>query len=35
MTFAFLILRIGGLFTRKVSEMFIYKYTEAIEYIKK
>ena len=33
--FAFLILRILELFTRKVCEMFVYKYTETIEYIKK
>ena len=33
--FAFLILRILELFIRKASEMFIYKHTETIEYVKK
>ena len=33
--FAFLILRILELFTRKVCEMFIYKHARTIEYIKK
>ena len=34
-SFAFLILRILELFTRKVCKMFVYKHTETIEYIKK
>ena len=33
--FAFLILRILQLYTRKFCEMFVYKYTETIEYVKK
>ena len=33
--FAFLILRILELFTRKVREIFVYKHTEATEYVKK
>ena len=33
--FAFLILGILELFTRNVCEMFIYKHTETIEYVKK
>ena len=33
--FAFLILRILELFTSKVYEMFVYKHTETIEYVKK
>ena len=33
--FSFLILRILKLFTRKVCEMFVYKQTETIEYVKK
>ena len=33
--FAFLILRILELYTRKVREMFVYKHTETIEYVKK
>ena len=32
--FAFLILRNLELFTRKVSEMFVYKDTETTEYLK-
>ena len=32
--FAFLILRILELYTRKVCEMFVYKDTETIEYVK-
>ena len=32
---AFLILRILELYTRKFCEIFVYKHTEAIEYIKK
>ena len=32
--FAFLILAIFELLTRKVCEMFIYKHTETIEYVK-
>ena len=31
----FLILRILELFTRNVGEMFVYKHTETIEYVKK
>ena len=31
----FLVLRFLNLFTRKVWEMFVYKHTETIEYIKK
>ena len=34
-SFAFLILRIFELYTRKVCEMFVYKHTETIEYFKK
>ena len=33
--FAFLIPRIFHLFTRKVYEMFVYKHTETMEYVKK
>ena len=33
--FAFLFLRILELHTRKVCEMFVYKHTEIIEYVKK
>ena len=33
--FAFLILRILELYTRKVCEKFVYKLTETIEYVKK
>ena len=33
--FAFLILRILEFYTRKICEMFIYKHTETIEYVKK
>ena len=33
--FTFLILRILKLHTRKVCEMFVYKHTETIEYVKK
>ena len=33
--FAFLILRVLELFARKVYEMFVYKHTETIEYLKK
>ena len=33
--FAFLILRILELYTRKVCEMFVYKHPETIEYVKK
>ena len=33
--FAFLILLILEIFTSKVCEMFVYKHTEAIEYVKK
>ena len=33
--FAFLILRIFELYTRKVCEMFGYKHTETIEYVEK
>ena len=33
--FAFLILRVFKLFARKVCEMFVWKHTERIEYIKK
>ena len=32
--FAFLFLRILELYNRKVCEMFVYKHTEAIEYVK-
>ena len=32
--FAFLFLRILKLYTRKVCEMFVYKHTETIEYVK-
>ena len=32
--FAFLILGILELYTRKVCEMFVYKHTETIEYVK-
>ena len=32
---AFLILIILELYTRKVCEMFVYKHTEIIEYVKK
>ena len=31
---AFLILRVSELFARKVCEMFVYKHTETIEYVK-
>ena len=34
-SFAFLILRILELYTRKVCQMFVYKHTETIEYVKK
>ena len=33
--FAFLILRILKLFNRKLCEMFVYKHTETMEYVKK
>ena len=33
--FAFLILRILELYTRKICEMFVYKHTETIEHVKK
>ena len=33
--FAFLILRILELYTQRVSKMFVYKYTETIEHLKK
>ena len=33
--FAFLILGILELYSRKVCEMFVYKHTETIEYVKK
>ena len=33
--FALFILRMIELFTRKVCEMFVYKHTETIEYVKK
>ena len=33
--FAFLILRVFELFTRKVCKMFVYKHTETIDYVKK
>ena len=33
--FAFLILWILEIFTSKVCEMFVYKHTDAIEYVKK
>ena len=33
--FAFLILRIFDLYTRKICVMFVCKYTETIEYVKK
>ena len=33
--FAFLILRILELFARQVCEIFVYKHTETIEYVKK
>ena len=33
--FAFLILKILELFTRKVREIFVYKHTEVTEYVKK
>ena len=33
--FAFLILRILDLFTRKFCEMFVYKHTGTIKYVKK
>ena len=33
--FAFLILRILKLYTRKVCVIFVYKHTETIEYVKK
>ena len=33
--FAFLILRIIELFIRKVCKMYVYKYTETMEYVKK
>ena len=33
--FAFLILRILELYTRKACKMFVYKHTETIEYVKK
>ena len=33
--FTFLILKIFELFTRKICEMFVYKHTETIEYVKK
>ena len=32
--FAFLIQKVFELFTRKVCEMLVYKYTETIEYVK-
>ena len=32
--FAFLILKIIELYTRNICEMFVYKYEEAIEYVK-
>ena len=32
--FAFLILGILELYTRKVCEMFVYKHTETVEYVK-
>ena len=32
--FIFLILKILELFTRKVCEMFVYKYAKTIEYVK-
>ena len=32
--FALLILRILELYTRKVYEMFVYKHTQTIEYVK-
>ena len=32
--FPFLILKVFELFTGKVCEMFVYKYTETIEYVK-
>ena len=32
--FAFLILKVFELFTRKVCEMLVYKHTETIEYVK-
>ena len=32
--FAFLFLRILELYTRKVCEMFVYKHTETIQYVK-
>ena len=33
--FAFLILKILELYTRKVCETFVYKHTETTEYVKK
>ena len=33
--FAFLILRILELFSREVCKMYVYKYTETMEYVKK
>ena len=33
--FVFKILRILKLFNRKLCEMFVYKYTETMEYVKK
>ena len=33
--FAFLILRILGLYTRQICVMFVYKHTEIIEHVKK
>ena len=32
--FAFLIIRILELYTHKVCQMFVYKHTETIEYVK-
>ena len=32
--FAFVVLRIFELYTSKVGEMFVYKHTETIEYVK-
>ena len=33
-SFAFLFLKILEFYTRKVCEMFVYKHTETIEYVK-
>ena len=33
--FGFLILRILELFSREVCKMYVYKYTETMEYVKK